>query len=242
MKIVRNIFALSALTLALSACGETQTAVDLESDADRQAYALGASIGLYVEENLRHQREAEIELDTDIVIAAFEESVRGEGRMDQQTAEDIVIELQQQVMQQRQEVVGGRALREGQAYLEENAMRDEVEVTESGLQYEVIREGQGDRPAAEDLVEVHYEGTLINGEIFDSSYERGEPAVFPLNRVIPGWTEGVQLMREGAEYRFVIPADLAYGDRDVGGAIPPNSTLIFKVELISIIDENEQPQ
>ncbi|RUO32595.1 FKBP-type peptidyl-prolyl cis-trans isomerase [Aliidiomarina soli] len=241
MKTLHKVFAVSALTLALSACGESQQAtVELETEEQRQAYALGASIGLYVEENLRQQEEAEIELDKDLVITAFNESVRGEGRMDQETAEDIVIELQQQVMRQRQEVVGGRALREGQQYLEENAQREGVEVTESGLQYEVVREGEGERPAAEDVVEVHYEGTLVNGDVFDSSYERGEPAVFPLNRVIPGWTEGVQLMREGAHYRFVIPAELAYGDRDVGGAIPPNSTLIFEVELVSIVDQDEQ--
>ncbi|NRB70265.1 MAG: FKBP-type peptidyl-prolyl cis-trans isomerase, partial [Vibrio sp.] len=140
---------------------------------------------------------------------------------------------------QRKNVLGSKAAKEGKAFLEENAKKDGVKVTESGLQYEVIEAGEGDSPSEDDIVEVHYEGTLVNGEVFDSSYERGEPTVFPLNRVIPGWTEGLQLMKEGAKYRFVIPAELAYGDREVGGQIPPNSTLIFTVELLDVKDKPE---
>lgn len=242
MKMMQKTFAVSALALALSACGNngaSDVEIDMDNETDRQSYALGASIGIYVEENLSFQQEAGIELDKDIIIQAFTDSVRGEGRMDQEEAEDIMIELQEQVTRERSQVLGGRAMAEGQAYLEENAQRENVQVTESGLQYEVIREGEGERPAAEDYVEVHYEGSLVNGDVFDSSYERGEPAVFPLNRVIPGWTEGLQLMQAGAHYRFVIPAELAYGEREVGGRIPPNSTLIFEVELVSILDEDD---
>lgn len=242
MKMMQKTFAVSALALALSACGNngaSDVEIDMDNETERQSYALGASIGMYVEENLNFQQEAGVELDKDIIIQAFTESVHGEGRMNQEEAEDIMIALQEQVTRERSEVLGGRAMAEGQAYLEENAQRDNVQVTDSGLQYEVIREGEGERPAAEDYVEVHYEGSLVNGDVFDSSYERGEPAVFPLNRVIPGWTEGLQLMQEGAHYRFVIPAELAYGEREVGGRIPPNSTLIFEVELVSIVDEDD---
>lgn len=243
MKMMQKTFAVSALALALSACGDMNDSadveIDLDNENDRQSYALGASIGIYVEENLNFQQEAGVELDKDIIIQAFTDSVHGESQMSQEDAEEIMMALQEQVTRERSEVLGGQARAEGQAYLDENSQRENVQVTESGLQYEVIREGEGERPAAEDYVEVHYEGSLISGDVFDSSYERGEPAVFPLNRVIPGWTEGLQLMQEGAHYRFVIPAALAYGEREVGGRIPPNSTLIFEVELISIIDEDE---
>lgn len=120
-------------------------------------------------------------------------------------------------------------------YLEENAKKDGVTVTDSGLQYRVIQPGTGRQPTASDTVEVHYTGTLIDGTKFDSSRDRGQPIEFPLNGVIPGWTEGVQLMQEGARYEFVIPSDLAYGDRGVGnGLIPGGATLIFDVELIAV--------
>jgi FKBP-type peptidyl-prolyl cis-trans isomerase FkpA len=119
-------------------------------------------------------------------------------------------------------------------FLEENAKKEGVKVTDSGLQYEVISEGTGARPQPTDTVKVNYEGTLTNGNVFDSSYSRGEPVEFPLNQVIPGWTEGIQLMSEGSNYRFYIPSGLAYGDNGISGVIPPFSTLIFEVELISI--------
>jgi FKBP-type peptidyl-prolyl cis-trans isomerase len=126
-------------------------------------------------------------------------------------------------------------LEKGEAFLAENATKEGVKVTASGLQYKVLKEGDGKSPQATDTVQVHYKGTLLDGTEFDSSYKRGQPAEFPLNRVIPGWTEGVQLMKEGAKYQFTIPSKLAYGERGTpGGPIPPNSTLIFEVELISI--------
>jgi FKBP-type peptidyl-prolyl cis-trans isomerase len=120
----------------------------------------------------------------------------------------------------------------GEAFLAENAKKPNVKVTASGLQYLVLQEGTGASPSATDNVTVHYQGTTIDGKEFDSSYGRGAPATFPLNRVIPGWTEGLQLMKEGAKYRFFIPSNLAYGERGAGRDIGPNSTLIFDVELI----------
>lgn len=128
-------------------------------------------------------------------------------------------------------------IEEGKKFLEENAKRDGIKVTDSGLQYLVLKEGTGKSPKATDKVTVHYTGRLLDGTVFDSSVSRGEPATFPLNRVILGWTEGLQLMKEGAKYEFFIPSDLAYGPQGAGQAIPPHSTLIFEVELLKVEDE-----
>lgn len=129
---------------------------------------------------------------------------------------------------------GERNKEKGEAFLAENKLRPEVKSTESGLQYEVVRLGEGTKPEATDQVTVHYEGKLLDGSVFDSSYERQQEIQFALNQVIPGWTEGLQLMSPGAKYIFYIPSDLAYGERGAGADIPPNSTLIFTVELLSV--------
>jgi FKBP-type peptidyl-prolyl cis-trans isomerase FklB len=128
----------------------------------------------------------------------------------------------------------------GEAFLAENAKKSGVKVTPSGLQYEVIKDAQGEKPTKESTVKVHYHGTTIDGEVFDSSVEKGEPVTFPLNGVIPGWTEGVQLMSVGSKYKFYIPSELAYGPRQTGPKIGPNSTLIFEVELLEIVKEPKQ--
>ena len=138
-------------------------------------------------------------------------------------------------LQQQQEEQSKAARAEGEAFLAENAKKEGVTVLPSGLQYTVLREGEGRKPAATDSVKCHYEGTLTNGTVFDSSYRRGEPATFPLNGVIAGWTEGVQLMAEGAKFRFFIPYNLAYGERGAGQSIPPYAALIFDVELIEVL-------
>ncbi|MDR1277485.1 MAG: FKBP-type peptidyl-prolyl cis-trans isomerase [Treponema sp.] len=125
-------------------------------------------------------------------------------------------------------------------FLAENGGREGVISTESGLQYEIITEGSGEKPSETDTVRVHYEGTLSNGTVFDSSYERDESAEIPLEQVIPGWSEGIQLMSVGGVYRFYIPSVLAYGDQGVGQIIPPHSTLVFKVELLEILSPGEE--
>jgi FKBP-type peptidyl-prolyl cis-trans isomerase FkpA len=130
--------------------------------------------------------------------------------------------------------LGQSALETGQRFLKENAEKPGVKTTSSGLQYKVLREGTGKSPKATDVVVVNYRGALINGKEFDSSYKSGRPIEFPLNRVIPGWTEGVQLMKEGAKYEFFIPSNLAYGPRGAGGVIGPDETLIFEVELLKV--------
>lgn len=145
----------------------------------------------------------------------------------QKLIQDYLNDLQKKAEEAAREV--------GKKFLEENKKNADVKETPSGLQYVVEKEGEGANPSAEDEVTVHYTGKLLDGTVFDSSVNRGEPATFPLNRVIPGWTEGVQLMKEGAKYTFFIPSDLAYGPQGVPGAIPPHSTLIFEVELIKVV-------
>ncbi|MBQ6791257.1 MAG: FKBP-type peptidyl-prolyl cis-trans isomerase [Paludibacteraceae bacterium] len=144
----------------------------------------------------------------------------------------------QEANQYVEQVINGRKYgetkAEGEKFLQENALRDGVKVTESGLQYEVLREGKGAKPTAEQTVKVHYEGTLIDGTVFDSSYQRGEPIEFPLNGVIKGWTEGLQLMPVGSKYKLYIPYELGYGERGAGQSIPPYAALIFTVELLAI--------
>ena len=142
-------------------------------------------------------------------------------------------ERQVEALQQQ----GQEQAAQGQEFLAQNQQKEGVQVTESGLQYQVLEEGEGEQPTAGDQVRVHYRGRLIDGTVFDSSYERGQPAEFPLGGVIPGWTEGLQLMKEGAKYRFYIPADLAYGAQGRPPVIPPNATLIFDVELLDVLDD-----
>ena len=137
-------------------------------------------------------------------------------------------------MQAAKEEASKAVIEAGTKFLEDNAKRDEVNVTESGLQYEVVAEGEGDSPVAESTVRVHYHGTLTDGTVFDSSYDRGEPAEFPVTGVIKGWVEALQLMNVGDKFELVIPSDLAYGPRGSGQTIGPDATLVFEVELLEI--------
>ncbi|RUM91309.1 MAG: FKBP-type peptidyl-prolyl cis-trans isomerase [Thiomicrospira sp.] len=139
------------------------------------------------------------------------------------------------MMQAKEAERAEAAAAEGEAFLTENAKKDNIMVTESGLQYEILVEGEGDKPSAESVVSTHYHGMLVDGSVFDSSVERGQPAEFPVNRVIPGWTEALQMMPKGSKWRLYIPHDLAYGPQGSGGKIPPYSALIFDVELLDIV-------
>ena len=193
---------------------------------DKISYALGLGIGQQI-------KSMNIE---NFSIEDFTKSISDvmEGRQTAFSAREAQIMLQE-YFSKKQKEEAQEHIAEGKAYLDANAKRAGVVVTKSGLQYEVLQEGTGKSPKATDKVRCHYEGRLLDGTVFDSSYQRGEPADFGLNQVITGWTEGVQLMKEGAKFRFTIPYLLAYGEQGAGASIPPFSTLIFDVELIKVL-------
>jgi FKBP-type peptidyl-prolyl cis-trans isomerase FkpA len=168
---------------------------------------------------------------------AFTEGFKAYHDDEAKITEDEAVTIVQQAISDSMEREAGANLEAGTGFLQENAKKNGVITTESGLQYEVLKDADGPKPQADGMVRVNYEGTLIGGKVFDSSYERGDPAEFPLNQVISGWTEGIQLMSPGSRYKFYIPPELGYGDKPVGnGLIPANSVLIFDVELLDILE------
>jgi FKBP-type peptidyl-prolyl cis-trans isomerase FkpA len=194
-------------------------------DADT-SYAFGVALG-------SDFRQAGLSFDYDALVQGLRDSLEGrETRISLEEAIPLIQTALRDGMAKKAEENRQRGL----AFLEENGQKPGVLTTPSGLQYEVMSEGTGPKPQASDTVSVHYEGTLINGEVFDSSYARNEPAEFALEEVIPGWTEGIQLMSVGGAYRFFIPSGLAYGEQGYSDIIPANSTLIFKVELLEIVE------
>lgn len=211
-----------------AAATEAPQAMPLEGNRAKAGYGIGYNVA----QNLASQ------LGDSIDHAAFQAGVADamagkDPRIDQEAAQAAMATLSEERNAEVAEMAGAK-LAEGGAFLEENGARDGVVTTESGLQYEVITAADGPMPTAEDTVVTHYHGTLVDGTVFDSSVERGEPASFPVNRVIPGWTEALQLMPVGSKWRLYVPPGLAYGERGAGGAIGPNETLIFEVELLEI--------
>ena len=206
----------------------------LDTPKNRISYTIGVNIG----QDFKGQQ---MDVDTDLLLKGLKDSL--EGKELQLTDEEMVAEIQafQKEMQAKmvaeREASSGKNTAAGEAFLVENAKKEGVVVTESGLQYKVLEAGEGDSPAASDVVIVHYSGTLIDGTKFDSSYDRGQPATFPVGGVIAGWTEALQLMKPGAKYQLVIPSALAYGERGAGQDIGPNATLLFDVELVSVEKE-----
>ena len=199
---------------------------------DKLSYALGIGIGT----QLRGMGATNLNIDD--FAQAIKDAIAGKKlKVDNKEAQTLVNNFfaEQQARKEAAAAESGRAAKAvGEDFLAENAKKDNIVVLPSGLQYEVIREGNGKKPSATSKVKCHYEGTLIDGTKFDSSYDRGEPATFGLNQVIAGWTEGLQLMSEGAKYRFFIPYNLGYGERGAGASIPPYAALVFDVELIEV--------
>jgi FKBP-type peptidyl-prolyl cis-trans isomerase len=201
---------------------------DLTNLQDSASYALGTQIA----QSFKQQGFAD-KINEEIFIAALKKQFASEEELLAMQEANMII--QKFLSQSSQEDNSGK-IAEGEAFLKKNAQREEVKVTDSGLQYEVLEAGTGESPSATSTVKVHYEGTLTDGTVFDSSYERGKPAKFPVNRVIKGWTEALQMMKTGAKWKLYIPYDLAYGERGQGNDIGPYETLIFEVELLDIVE------
>ena len=217
------IFVAFLLTLPLFA---QEKSPPLKDQKDKVSYSIGLSIG----KNLARQS---VEINADALLAGIRDAIAGKPQLTEDQIKEVMTAFEKD-MQQRQKVAGEKSAAEGAKFLEENKKKEGMKTTASGLQYKVIKEGTGAQPKATDTVTVNYRGTLVDGKEFDSSYKRGQPATFPLNGVIKGWTEGLQLMKPGAKYQLFVPPDLAYGERTVGPDLPANSTLIFEVELMEV--------
>jgi len=204
----------------------------LKTQKDKVSYSIGMDIGTTL-------KKQELDVDPAILARGIRDSMSGQKPlMTDQEMRDTITTFQKEMMAKQQEQtkqMGEKNKKQGEAFLAENKKKEGVKTLPSGLQYKVIKAGKGKKPKATDTVTTHYRGTLIDGTEFDSSISRGKPASFPVNVVIPGWTEALQLMEEGAKWQLFIPSNLAYGDRGTpGGPIGPNATLIFDIELISI--------
>ena len=242
----------AAMILAVTALGITgceQPAdpangdVDLDTEDKRAAYAIGYRSG----EQMHGQMD---DLDTESFLAGMRDGMGGKTEdlpMETADMDDAIMEFQQKMMARQQETMeeeGKKNREEGDEYRAENAEREEVTELDSGLQYEVLESGDEDAKSPEpgDTIKAHYHGTLVDGTVFDSSRDRGEPATFPLSGVIPGWQEALPKMKVGDKWRIVLPPDLAYGEHGAGEMVGPNATLIFEVELLEVLDEEEAQQ
>ena len=206
---------------------------ELKTDMDKVSYSIGLQIGF----NLAKQQEAlkkqNVQVNTDALIGGVKDALANKPQLTTDQVRATLTAFEKD-MNQKEQATGQKNSADGEKFLADNKKKDGVKTTASGLQYKVIKDGNGPQPKETDTVVANYRGTLIDGTEFDSSYKRGQPATFPLNRVIKGWTEGLQMMKVGSKYQFFIPSDLAYGQRAMGPDIAPNSTLIFEVELKGI--------
>ena len=221
----RFILIVSASLLALPLFGQEKS-TQLKDQKDKVSYSIGLQIG----SNLSRQK---VEVNPDVLAAGIKDAIAGKPQLTQDQIKDVMTQFEKD-MEQKQKTLGEKNKTDGAKFLEENKKKPDVKTTASGLEYKVVKEGTGPMPKPTDMVTVNYRGTLINGTEFDSSYKRGQPATFPVNGVIKGWTEALQLMKKGSKFELFIPPNLAYGERAVGPDIGPNATLMFEVELLDV--------
>ncbi len=228
---MRHLFAVVAVSTLFFAAVAFGEEVTLKDTKDKVSYAIGLDVG-------NAMNKQSIDINTDIFMKGLKDALSGGKKlMTDDEIRTVMSDFSREMSEKQKEKmqkIGEKNKQEGDAFLAENKKKEGVKTLPSGLQYKVIDEGKGKSPKAGDTVTVNYRGTLIDGTEFDSSYKRGQPATFPVNGVIKGWTEALQLMKEGAKWQLFIPSALAYGDKGAGGMIGPNAVLIFDVELISI--------
>jgi FKBP-type peptidyl-prolyl cis-trans isomerase len=242
MNLNHRILAVALLAALATACAKKDQAAgdaaDLTTDAQKFGYAIGVDIG-------KSLTPVKDEVDIAALVKGLEETIAGKApRLDDETREKVKSEVTRKLQQKQMEertAKAATAKAAGEKFLAENGKREGVKTTATGLQYEILTPGTGANPKSSDKVTVHYKGTLIDGTEFDSSYARGQPVTFPLGNVIPGWTEGLQLLKTGGKAKLFIPSNLAYGERGAGAKIGPNETLIFEVELLAI-EKGEAPK
>jgi FKBP-type peptidyl-prolyl cis-trans isomerase FklB len=227
---------------AAATAAKSAAPAGLETRKDKFSYALGMNIGSGLGANLKKQS---VDYDVDLVIQGLKDAMTGaKMRLTEPEAQAVLQEVQTELrkaQQEKAEKASAANKTEGEAFLAANKGKEGVVTLPSGLQYKILKEGTGPKPAATDTVVCNYKGTLINGTEFDSSYKRGQPATFPVGGVIKGWTEALQLMPVGSKWQLFIPSGLAYGERGTGADIGPNATLIFEVELLSIQEKPKEP-
>lgn len=242
---------IAASSLLVTACGDSANAKTADNNAaapntnvtvtkdssfeDKAAYSVGASVGTYIASMQKEQGKYIGDLNRDLVTKGFIDALDGKTALTESEITQTLVSLDTKVRDalDKQRADDAKAnLEAGKKFLEENAKKPNIKTTKSGLQYEIVTEGTGKTPSPDDIVEVKYKGTTIDGKVFD---EQKDPIKFPLNAIIPGWTEGLQLMKEGGKAKLYIPSDLAYGEMGAGEVIPPNSTLIFDIELVKVL-------
>jgi FKBP-type peptidyl-prolyl cis-trans isomerase FklB len=221
------------LSFILTVSGEDKPA-QLKDQKDKFSYAVGLNIGM----NFKRQN---VEVNTDLVTAGLKDGMSGKPQMTMDQIRDTMMAFEKD-MQQKQVEAGKKSEADAEKFLADNKKKDGVKTTASGLQYKVIKEGNGAQPKSTDTVSVNYRGTLIDGTEFDSSYKRGQAASFPVGGVIKGWSEALQLMKAGSKYQLFIPPSLAYGEHSPSPTIPPNSALLFEVELMSVQSGASSPE
>lgn len=235
MKQHRLAAAVALVGLVLAGC-DSQTSVELKTTAQKASYGIGLNMGKSL------AQEGMDDLDSKAVAQGIEDAI---GKKEQRLKDDELVEafaFLQKRAEERMTKLNEESAKAGKKFLEENGKREGVTTTASGLQYEVVKKADGAQPKATDVVTVHYEGKLTDGTVFDSSIQRGSPIDLPVNGVIPGWVEGLQLMHVGEKYKLYIPSELAYGEQSPSPAIPANSVLVFDLELIGIKDPAAAPQ
>jgi FKBP-type peptidyl-prolyl cis-trans isomerase FkpA len=230
----RKALAAAVVAAAVGASSQAIAVDKLTTDKEKVSYMVGMDMS-------KGLQQIKGEIDLAVVIQALQDGINGKPSLlseaEAQTVRQTFVQKLQSSQQAQMKESAEKNKKEGEAFLAANKSKAGVKTTASGLQYQVVTEGKGPKPAATDTVKVHYTGTLLDGTKFDSSVDRGEPATFPLNGVIPGWTEALQLMPVGSKYKLWIPGNLAYGDRGTPGPIGPNATLIFDVELLEIVKQ-----